>query len=167
MILVSNNEDNKNVINLYSTYIQSSVLVHLGVWLFDGFPTFMIAVGIATQLTYSLLLRTFPFISIASPAFLLGCGKSHNAKICDTMPFFLVLLLLHHYLTFNHFTENLYTFQEASVSFVHAVLRAFIQVFAFFVLGLWMVPFAFFVSISAGDNVLPTYSPGPLSDPGE
>lgn len=115
--------------------IVSSVLVHVGVWLFDGFPTPMIAVGIATQLSYSFLLRTFPFISIASPAFLLGC----------------VLLLLHHYLTFNHFTENLYTFQE---------------VFAFFVLGLWMVPFAFFVSLSAGDNVLPTYSPGPLSDPG-
>ena len=41
------------------------------------------------------------------------------------------------------------------------------QVFAFFVLGLWMVPFAFFVSLSAGDNVLPTYSPGPVSQPGE
>jgi len=41
------------------------------------------------------------------------------------------------------------------------------QVFAFFTLGLWMVPFAFFVSLSAGDNVLPTYSPGPLDHPGK
>ena len=45
--------------------------------------------------------------------------------------------------------------------------RIALQVFAFFVLGLWMVPFAFFVSLSAGDNVLPTYSPGPMSHPGE
>ena len=66
--------------------LQSSVLVHVGVWLFDGFPTLMIAVGIATQLSYSFLLRTFPFISIASPAFLLGCGESHNTKIGDMMP---------------------------------------------------------------------------------
>ena len=79
MIVVSN-EDLRLRIKCIKLPVQSSVLVHVGVWLFDGFPTLMIAVGIATQLTYSLLLRTFPFISIASPAFLLGCGESHNTK---------------------------------------------------------------------------------------
>ncbi|XP_065919496.1 protein TEX261-like isoform X2 [Dysidea avara] len=122
----------RKVINVM---IWVSIIVHIGVWLFDGFPVLMILVGIVTQLMYSILLRTFPFISVSSPAFLLGC----------------VLLVLHHYLTFQHFTEVLYSFQE---------------VFAFFTLGLWMVPFAFFVSLSAGDNVLPTYSPGPLDHPG-
>ena len=86
--------------------------MHVGVWLFDGFPTLMIAVGIATQLSYSILLRTFPFISIASPAFLLGCGEPSNSynNCCNAI--FSALLILHHYLTFNYFTENLFTFQE-------------------------------------------------------
>ena len=80
----------------------------------------------------------------------------------------LALLLLHHYLTFTYFTENLYTFQEVQCVLSDCIAsRIALQVFAFFVLGLWMVPFAFFVSLSAGDNVLPTYSPGPLSHPGE
>ena len=84
------------------------------------------------------------------------------------MPCVPVLLLLHHYLTFNHFTENLYDFREVGVCYPDVyVTHGIIQVFAFFVLGLWMVPFAFFVSLSAGDNVLPTYSPGSLSHPGE
>lgn len=31
----------------------------------------------------------------------------------------LVLLLLHHYLTFNYFTENLFTFQEVCVCYLY------------------------------------------------
>ena len=55
--------------------LQVSIIVHVGVWLFDGFPMLMIVVGIVTQLMYSILLRTFPFISVSSPAFVLGCGE--------------------------------------------------------------------------------------------
>lgn len=105
--------------NIYNTYWQASIVVHVGVWLFDGFPTLMIAVGIATQLSYSILLRTFPFISMASPAFLLGCGELHRTLLLYIIHICIpALLLLHHYLTFTYFTENLFTFQEVCVCFI-------------------------------------------------
>lgn len=52
-----------------------------------------------------------------------------------------VLLLLHHYLAFNHFSKIWYDFN---------------QVLAYFTICLWIVPFALLVSLSANDNVLPT-----------
>ena len=81
-----------------------------------------------------------------------------------------------HYLAFQHFGEHYYPFQEVrrekerveqklikclrekfggslilGLFFVH-------QVMAYFTLCLWLVPFAFFVSLSANENVLPTTS---------
>jgi hypothetical protein len=56
-----------------------------------------------------------------------------------------VFLLVSHYLAFQYFATEWHPFQE---------------VLAFFFCGLWMVPFAFFISLSANDLVLPTQSPG-------
>jgi len=68
-----------------------------------------------------------------------------------TFPFFIitsfpfiaaaVLLVINHYLAFTYFSTVYYPFTE---------------VMAFFTLCLWIVPFAFFVSLSANENVLPT-----------
>ncbi|KAK3597778.1 hypothetical protein CHS0354_006136 [Potamilus streckersoni] len=52
-----------------------------------------------------------------------------------------VLLLLNHYFTFSYFSE---------------VWHPFSEVMAYFTLCLWIVPFTFFVSLSANENVLPT-----------
>ncbi|KAL5471609.1 hypothetical protein EMCRGX_G029739 [Ephydatia muelleri] len=52
-----------------------------------------------------------------------------------------VLLVLAHGLAFLHFAEVWHPFQE---------------VLAFFFLCLWLVPFSFFISLSANDFVLPT-----------
>ncbi|KAI1295499.1 Uncharacterized protein HDE_05572 [Halotydeus destructor] len=63
-----------------------------------------------------------------------------------TSPSFLVgcvLLVVNHYLAFSHFAAKFYPFT---------------QVLGFFTLCLWIVPFAFFISLSANDNVLPTLS---------
>ncbi|XP_059144987.1 protein TEX261-like [Physella acuta] len=54
-----------------------------------------------------------------------------------------VLLLINHYLAFSHFSTHYYPFTE---------------VLAYFTLCLWLVPFAFFVSLSANEFVLPTTS---------
>ncbi|NXO86919.1 TX261 protein, partial [Sitta europaea] len=51
-----------------------------------------------------------------------------------------VLVLLNHYLAFQFFAEEFYLFSE---------------VLAYFTFCLWLIPFAFFVSLSAGENVLP------------
>jgi len=53
------------------------------------------------------------------------------------------LLLINHYLAFTHFSRQWYPFGE---------------VLAYFTMCLWLVPFAFFVSLSANENVLPTVS---------
>ncbi|BFY98258.1 hypothetical protein BsWGS_01298 [Bradybaena similaris] len=54
-----------------------------------------------------------------------------------------VLLLFNHYVAFAYFSTNWYPFAE---------------VLAYFTLCLWLVPFAFFVSLSANEFVLPTTS---------
>jgi len=53
----------------------------------------------------------------------------------------LILLAINHVLAFRYFGEEYYPFHE---------------VLAYFTLCVWLVPFTFFVSLSAGDNVLPT-----------
>ena len=52
-----------------------------------------------------------------------------------------VLVLVDHFLWFSHFSSNYYRFSEAV---------------AFFGLCVWLVPFIYFVSLSASDNTLPT-----------
>ncbi|XP_071946843.1 protein TEX261-like [Antedon mediterranea] len=68
-----------------------------------------------------------------------------NFPFIDVMsPIFIIsciMLFANHYIAFQYFTEEWYPFAE---------------VLAYFTLCLWLVPFAFFVSLSANDNVLPT-----------
>jgi len=56
----------------------------------------------------------------------------------------LALLAANHVLAFRYFGEEYYPFSE---------------VLAYFTLCVWLIPFTFFVSLSAGDNVLPSYQP--------
>ncbi|NXV09269.1 TX261 protein, partial [Cettia cetti] len=59
---------------------------------------------------------------------------------------FPVLVVVNHYLAFQYFAEEFFLFSE---------------VLAYFTFCLWLIPFAFFVSLSAGENVLPcTMQPG-------
>ncbi|XP_044262605.1 protein TEX261 [Tribolium madens] len=60
-----------------------------------------------------------------------------------------ILLVLNHYFAFTYFATVHYVFSE---------------VMAYFVLWLWLVPFALFVSLSANDSVLPTISEQKDSD---
>jgi len=52
-----------------------------------------------------------------------------------------VLIVLNHYLAFSFFSDNWHQFTE---------------VLAFFTICLWIVPFAFFISLSADDYTLPS-----------
>ncbi|XP_010223695.1 PREDICTED: protein TEX261 [Tinamus guttatus] len=111
-----------------ATALSTAVLA--GLYVFERFPGFMVAVGLFTNLVYFGLLQTFPFIMLTSPNFILSC----------------VLVILNHYLAFQYFAEEYYVFSE---------------VLAYFTFCLWLIPFAFFVSLSAGENVLPsTVQPG-------
>ncbi|CAH1782979.1 unnamed protein product [Owenia fusiformis] len=55
----------------------------------------------------------------------------------------IALIFVNHYLAFGYFSQ---------------VWHPFSEVLAFFTICLWLVPFAFFVSLSANENVLPTVS---------
>ncbi|CAI9555892.1 unnamed protein product [Staurois parvus] len=108
----------------YMIWFSTGTLI--GLYFFEKFPGIMIGVGLFTNVVYFGLLQTFPFILLTSPNFILSC----------------VLVVLNHYLAFQHFAEEYYPFSE---------------VLAYFTFCLWLIPFAFFVSLSAGEkNVLPS-----------
>ncbi|XP_076364337.1 protein TEX261-like isoform X1 [Tachypleus tridentatus] len=90
------------------------------------------------------------------PLSLIICGVlSQVTHLCmlRTFPYFVltsapfiitvVLVFFNHYLAFNYFGSVYYPFSE---------------VLAYFTLCLWIVPFAFFISLSANENILPTVS---------
>uniref|UniRef100_A0A8C8BM03 Protein TEX261 n=1 Tax=Otus sunia TaxID=257818 RepID=A0A8C8BM03_9STRI len=93
------------------------------------------------------------------PGFMVGVGLFTNLVyfgLLQTFPFIVltssnfilscVLVIFNHYLAFQYFAEEYYLFSE---------------VLAYFTFCLWLIPFAFFVSLSAGENVLPsTVQPG-------
>jgi len=74
-----------------------------------------------------------------------------NLFLLQSFPFFaltspaflatVAMVVVNHWLAFQFFGDNYYPFSE---------------VMAYFTLFLWLVPFAFFVSLSANENVLPT-----------
>uniref|UniRef100_A0A8C1W113 Protein TEX261 n=1 Tax=Cyprinus carpio TaxID=7962 RepID=A0A8C1W113_CYPCA len=76
--------------------IMFSTAVLVGLYLFEGFPTLMIGVGLFTNLVYFGLLQTFPYIMLTSPNFILSCA----------------LVVLNHYMAFQYFADEYYPFSE-------------------------------------------------------
>ncbi|TKC33229.1 hypothetical protein EI555_013747 [Monodon monoceros] len=108
-----------------------STAVLTGLYVFEHFPTYMIGVGL-------FLVYLFYFGLLQTFPF-----------IMLTSPNFILscgLVVVNHYLAFQFFAEECYPFSE---------------VLAYFTFYLWIIPFAFFVSLSARENVLPaTMQPG-------
>lgn len=107
-----------------------------------------------TSVTFVIYVCLFLFESF--PTGLVVCGIVSQVLhfiLLHSFPFFtvaspqflaaVVMVVVNHYLAFRFFGEFYYPFSE---------------VMAYFTLCLWMVPFAFFVSLSANENVLPTVS---------
>jgi len=96
------------------------------------------------------------FIFENIPTTLVVCGvvaQLAHLALLSSFPFFsvsspsfimaVIMVLVNHYFAFSYFGENYYPFSE---------------VMAYFTICMWLVPFAFFVSLSANENVLPTVS---------
>ena len=91
------------------------------------------------------LLSSFPFFSITSPSFMVS----------------VVMVVANHYFAFSYFGEKYYPFSEVRYQSIYCIrLQSYCspQVMAYFTVCMWLVPFAFFVSLSANENVLPTLS---------
>lgn len=112
----------------------------------DRFPVWLSLLSIVSHLVYASNLRRFPIVKLSDPLFILSC----------------LLVGLNHWLWFRHFskppapsqrTENNWR-QPYQVNYED--IPSFTEVASYFGLCVWLVPFALFVSLSAGDNVLPS-----------
>lgn len=152
--------------------------VHFLLLIFDKFPFFLTAFSILAHLIYSTNLRKFPFISLSSPSFIASCSKPpqqppkpssffpllpQSSNFLPTDPLFLVVfVLLDHYFFFRHFSnlpparQALHYNSFSTQPRPEIDVPTFGQVAAFFGICIWLVPFGLFVSLSAGELVLPT-----------
>lgn len=118
-------------------------------WLIDGFPFWLCLLGVASHIVYASNLRRFPYVRLTDPLFLLSCA----------------LVCLNHWVGFRYFS-NPQLRRTSRVSndptawrrpyYDYENVPSFTEVASYFGLCVWLVPFALFVSLSAGENVLPT-----------
>lgn len=123
--------------------------IQMLLWLVDGFPFTLIALGIASHLVYASNLRHFPIVKLKDPLFISSC----------------VLVLMNHWVWFQYFSKPApFKGGGGSMSssgfwdkYQTAVPQpSFAEIASYFGLCVWLVPFALFVSLSAGENVLPS-----------
>jgi len=118
-------------------------------WLVDGFPAKLSLLTIGSHVAYMQNLRRFPVVKLTDPLFILSCG----------------LVVLNHYLWFSHFqapppqhinsSSSSYS-SYSQYNYDPSAYPTFTEISAYFGLCVWLVPFSLFVSLSAGENVLPT-----------
>uniref|UniRef100_A0A7N6F7I1 Protein TEX261 n=1 Tax=Anabas testudineus TaxID=64144 RepID=A0A7N6F7I1_ANATE len=105
-------------------------------------------------LTFSTGVLAGLFFFEGFPLLMVGVGLFTNLVyfgLLQTFPYIMlsspnfilscVLVVVNHYMAFQYFAQEYYPFSE---------------VLAYFTICLWVIPFAFFVSLSAGENVLPS-----------
>ena len=71
------------------------------------------------------------------------------------------LVLTDHYIWFKHFSNSQTRAYQRSSYYDNVDIPSFTQIASYFGLCVWLVPFSLFVSLSAGDNVLPTMGTEP------
>ena len=107
-----------------------------------------------TFITLGIYIGLFLFEELSTTMIIMGIfAQITHLMLLQSFPFFTItspsfllavgLVVVNHYLAFQFFGQHYYPFSE---------------VMAYFTLCLWLVPFAFFVSLSANENVLPTTS---------
>ena len=107
--------------------------LHFFLWTYERFPFSQCAVGFASHLVYLMLLRSFPFIEPASTAFIMSC----------------LMFALSNYSWFRFFHSDAELFYRYRVAPAPAMA-------SFFLLIVWLVPCAFFCSLTVNDSVLPS-----------
>ncbi|KAK3061985.1 hypothetical protein LTS18_005044 [Coniosporium uncinatum] len=109
----------------------------------DRFPLTLTAMSIGSHVVYMQNLRRFPIVKLSSPVFISSC----------------VLVLVNHYLWFRHFSSPPTPSPRYSGRYNYETdpnIPSFTEVASYFGLCVWLVPFALFVGLSAGENVLPS-----------
>lgn len=130
---------------LLTRLIYSIILIQVLLFVFDRFPFSLSLLSIGSHIVYASNLRRFPVVKLSDPLFILSC----------------VLVGLNHWLWFRYFSNPLPASRAASnwrQPYQANVedMPTFTEVASYFGLCVWLVPFALFVSLSAGENVLPS-----------
>jgi Transmembrane adaptor Erv26 len=112
--------------------IYGQMAVHALLWSYERFPFVQCAVGALAHAAYFLLLSTFPFINPKSAPFV--------TSLC--------FLVVDNVMWFRFFQADVELFYSYRVAPGPAVA-------SFFLLVVWLVPLAFFISLSVNDAVLP------------
>ncbi|KAG8623124.1 hypothetical protein KVT40_008100 [Elsinoe batatas] len=110
--------------------------------LVDKLPFWPSLLSIGSHVVYLQNLRRFPIVKLTDPIFLTSC----------------VLVLINHFFWFRHFSAppkptGGYNYYDP---YAQADLPTFTEIAAFFGIQVWLVPFSLFVSLSAGEYVLPS-----------
>ncbi|KAK2768814.1 erv26 super protein [Arachnomyces sp. PD_36] len=134
---------------LLTRLIYTIILLQSLLYLLDSFPLSLSLLGIASHLVYASNLRRFPVVKLSDPLFILSCG----------------LVLVNHWLWFRHFSAPVVPPQRGGRGIGRGNMGGggggediptFTEIASYFGLCVWLVPFALFVSLSAGENVLPS-----------
>ncbi|KAK9385564.1 transmembrane adaptor Erv26 [Lipomyces mesembrius] len=128
---------------LLEKLIYGIIATHVVLLVFDHLPFWLTLFSIGTQVVYYQNLKQFPFIQLSSGVFISSC----------------VLVLLNHYFWFQHFSRPSIpppTLRSSPLYEPPSAFPSFSEVSSFFGICVWLVPFSLFVSLSAGDNVLPS-----------
>ncbi|KAF3940168.1 hypothetical protein ABW19_dt0202490 [Dactylella cylindrospora] len=134
--------------------IQCIIVIHILLFIIDRFPFWLTLFSGASHGVYGMNLRRFPMVALTDGWFIGSC----------------ILVVANHILWFRHFSkppEPLYDYSSPSSpanrqrhtygsSLEYKPIPSFSEISAFFGLCVWLVPFALFVSLSAGENVLPS-----------
>ena len=119
--------------------IYAVIAVQVLLTIVDRLPITISALSIGSHVLYLQNLRRFPWVKLSDPIFITSC----------------VLVLLNHYAWYRHFSTP--PAPPARFNFYDTPnVPSFTEIASFFGLQVWLVPFALFVSLSAGENVLPS-----------
>ncbi|KAF2198029.1 DUF396-domain-containing protein, partial [Delitschia confertaspora ATCC 74209] len=126
---------------LLTQLIYAIIGLQLLLILVDRFPFGLSLLSVLSHIIYAQNLRRFPIVKLSDPLFLLSCG----------------LVIVNHYLWFRHFSNPPIHTTNATYPYIHdSSVPTFTEIASYFGLCIWLVPFALFVSLSAGENVLPS-----------
>ncbi|KZF24664.1 putative Golgi apparatus and endoplasmic reticulum protein Svp26 [Xylona heveae TC161] len=126
---------------LLTRLIYTIIGIQVFLWLVDRFPFFLSLLSIVSHVVYAGNLRRFPYVKLSDPLFLLSC----------------LLVIFNHFAWFRHFSQPPTLPPAGRPSALEPLdVPSFSEIASYFGLCVWLVPFALFVSLSAGENVLPS-----------
>ncbi|KAL8692128.1 MAG: hypothetical protein Q9224_004022 [Gallowayella concinna] len=118
---------------LLTRTIYAVVAIQLFLAIVDRFPITLSLLSIGSHAVYAGNLRHFPIVKLTDPVFLSSCGE--------------VLLQL---------AQTSSSRNRGMGRYDYADIPTFTEIASFFGICVWLTPFALFVSLSAGENVLPS-----------